>query len=46
MCPGSPMSFTEYRLVGRTRAEMTVLNFQIPQQPEVMDDSLRGRERR
>lgn len=31
VCPGTPLTFTQYAPVGRTRAEMTVNNFEIPQ---------------
>ena len=30
VCPGSPLSVTHYELVRRTRADMTVSNFQLP----------------
>ena len=30
VCPGSPLTLTEYQFVSRTRAEMTVPNFQLP----------------
>jgi hypothetical protein len=37
VCPGSPLTLTQYELANRTRAEMTVPNFQIPTEIEKTD---------